>query len=139
MKCEVTHANAAHGHDGEGSEDSRRSDNPGETQEKDHTQNVLQAGQVHPDERSHLGYLEKQETKRVRPGKGRDSLHPSVRPSVSCDRDTQTTTVKCSARNSYPPSCLHSRTQKVTSNMKHIFNESSEFLIRQILKPQTLL
>lgn len=50
----MTHTDAAHGDDGEGSQDSCRADDPGETQEEDDTQDVLHAGQVHPDERPHL-------------------------------------------------------------------------------------
>jgi len=53
----ITHADAAHGDDGEGAQDSRCAHDPGETQEEDHTQDVLHAGQVDADESSHLGHL----------------------------------------------------------------------------------
>lgn len=53
----MTHTDAAHGDDGEGSQDSCGADDPGETQKEDHTQDVLHAGQVNSDEGSHLGDL----------------------------------------------------------------------------------
>lgn len=54
----ITHTDAAHGDDGKRSQDSCCANNPGETQKENHTKNVLHAGQVNPNEGSHLGYLE---------------------------------------------------------------------------------
>lgn len=53
----ITYTHAAHGDNGKSAQDSCRTDDPRETQEEDDTQDVLHAGQVHPNECSHLGAL----------------------------------------------------------------------------------
>lgn len=53
----MTHTDAAHGDNGEGSQDSCSTNNPVETQKENHTQDVLHAGQVNSNESSHLGDL----------------------------------------------------------------------------------
>lgn len=53
----MTHADAAHGNDGEGFQDSCCADDPVETQKEDYAQDVLHAGQVNSNKSSHLGDL----------------------------------------------------------------------------------
>lgn len=50
----MTHTDAAHGDNGEGSQDSSCANNPAETQKQNDTQDVLHAGQVYSDESAHL-------------------------------------------------------------------------------------
>lgn len=61
-----THTDAAHGDDGEGSQDSRCANDPGEAQKENHTQDVLHAGQVNSNEGSHLGDLGRDKHTRAR-------------------------------------------------------------------------
>lgn len=62
----MTHADAAHGNDGEGFQDSRCANDPVETQKEDYAQDVLHAGQVNSNKSSHLGdlWMEKQKDTR---------------------------------------------------------------------------
>lgn len=53
----MTHADAAHGNDGEGFQDSCCANDPVETQKEDYAQDVLHAGQVNSNKSSHLGDL----------------------------------------------------------------------------------
>lgn len=54
---QTTHADAAHGDDGERAQNSGCSNDPGETQKENHAKDVLHAGQVNSDRSSHLGDL----------------------------------------------------------------------------------
>lgn len=53
----MTHTDAAHGDDGERSQDSCCANDPGEAQKENHAQDVLHAGQVNSNKGSHLGDL----------------------------------------------------------------------------------
>lgn len=55
--AEATHADAAHGDDEEGLQDAGRPHDPGQPQEEDHAEDVLQAGQVDADEGAHARAL----------------------------------------------------------------------------------
>lgn len=52
--CKKTHTYTAHGDDCKGPEDSCCTNDPGETQKKNHAQDVLHAGQINSNEGSHL-------------------------------------------------------------------------------------
>ena len=54
----TTYTGAGHAHDGQRLQDARRANDPGETQEEDDPQDVLEAGQVHTHEGPHLRALE---------------------------------------------------------------------------------
>lgn len=51
--CHVTHRGAAHEYDDEGFDDAADAHHPGHPEEQNHTQDVLQAGQVHTHQRPH--------------------------------------------------------------------------------------
>lgn len=54
----ATHAGTAHGNNEEGLQDTGGPHDPRQPQEENHTQDVLQAGQVHTDEGAHARSLE---------------------------------------------------------------------------------
>lgn len=61
-----TYTRAAHGHYDKGLQDSRRSHDPCHSQEENHSQDILQAGQVDADKRPHLWTLDRKTTHKKR-------------------------------------------------------------------------
>ena len=57
----VTHTGATHEHNEDGLQDAGYAHNPRQTQEEDHAENVLQAGQVDADEGAHAWALRETE------------------------------------------------------------------------------
>jgi len=58
----MTHRGAAHEDDDEGLNDPADAHHPGHPEEQNHTQDVLQAGQVDADKRAHLWTLDRKTT-----------------------------------------------------------------------------